>query len=88
MIERPKYLENLFSAGHPLQIEGLKASSQLAPEEVQCVHVAFAKLGDAYLKPVFDALEGNVPYEELHLWRLIFQVERAEEKVHNGMTTK
>ena len=73
------HLKKSHEAGKVLRVEGLREASQLALEEEARVLAAFAELGDGYLKPVFDALDGRVPYDQLHLWRLIYQVTVARE---------
>ena len=35
---------------------------------------AFADCGTELLKPIFDALHETIPYDQLHLRRLIYQV--------------
>ena len=72
-------LKNAFEAGRPLNVYGLRTVSKLSPEEEQQVMDAFADYGIEYLKPVFDALNETVPYDQLHLWRLIYQVSLAGE---------
>ncbi len=72
------HLKKAHQAGKPLNIEGLKASSQLSSEDGERVIAAFDDLGVEYLRPVFDALGGNIPYDQLHLWRLIYQVTKAK----------
>jgi ATP-dependent DNA helicase RecQ len=73
------HLKKAFEAGKPLREDGLKEASQLSLEDEQRVMTAFEELGDAYLKPVFEALDGSVDYDQLNLWRLIFQVRMAKE---------
>ncbi len=72
------HLKKAHQAGKPLDIEGLIASSQLSSEDGKRVIAAFDDLGVEYLKPVFEALGESVPYDQLHLWRLIYQVMNAE----------
>jgi len=71
------YLRKAFETGKPLREDGLKEAGQLSPLDEQRVQAAFEELGDAYLKPVFEALNGCVDYDQLQLWRLIFQVRLA-----------
>ncbi|MGH7452717.1 MAG: helix-turn-helix domain-containing protein, partial [bacterium] len=66
-------LEHLFkcaSNGYALRAEGLGEYSRLDPVQRAKVLEAFEKLGSNYLKPVFDALNGEVSYDELHVLRL------------------
>ena len=58
-----------------MRVAGLKEASQLSLEEEPRVLAAFEKCGIDFLKPVFDALDGSVSYDQLRLWRLIYQVE-------------
>ena len=67
------HLKKAFDAGRPLSIDGLRAVSRLSPEEEQRVMEAFADCGTEFLKPIFDALNETVPYDQLRLWRLIYQ---------------
>jgi ATP-dependent DNA helicase RecQ len=82
-----EHLKRAHATGLPIYLQGLKANSQLTPEEGQQVLATFFELGDAKLKPVFEALDGDVPYEELHLWRLIFQTEQMKENIEDGEVT-
>jgi len=68
------HLEALFSAGHPIRLSGLNEISTLSAEQEKQVIQAFDEFGTFRLKPVFDTLNGTVPYEQLHLWRLIYKV--------------
>lgn len=72
------YLEAMHSSGHPLRIDGLKEISTLSPVEENQVIQAFDEHGTYRLKPVFDSLDGIVSYDQLHLWRLIYQVMNPE----------
>ncbi|MBN1669233.1 MAG: DNA helicase RecQ, partial [Anaerolineales bacterium] len=73
------HLKKAFTAGKPLQVEGLKAASTLSQAEEQRVLAAFDECGTDYLRPVLEALEENVSYDQLHLWRLIYLVNRANQ---------
>lgn len=77
------HLQKAFEAGNPLREDGLKEAGQLSPLDERRVMTAFEELGDAYLKPVFDALDGSVDYDQLRLWRLIFKVRVAFSKQIN-----
>lgn len=52
------------------QAEDLLRLSALSPEQRQQVLAAFDQLGTEYLKPVFEALGGEVSYDELRVLRL------------------
>jgi ATP-dependent DNA helicase RecQ len=73
------HLKKAHNARKPLRVDGLKEASQLSPEEEQHVMAAFDECGTDFLRPVFDALDQSVSYDELHLWRLIYQVTVAME---------
>jgi len=72
-----KHLNTAFSAGRPLRLDGLTELSELTEAQVKQVIAAFDEFGDLRLKPIFEALNETVPYEQLHLWRLIYQVTRT-----------
>lgn len=57
-------------AGRQLAPGDLLAHSQLAPSDRQRAIDAFAEQGLDHLRPVYDALDGTVSYDELHLLRL------------------
>lgn len=56
--------------GVALRPDGFLAASQLPPETQQRVIAAFAELGTGFLRPVYEALDGAVDWDELHLLRL------------------
>ncbi len=60
--------------GNPVDVARLSAESTLTPKQQAATLAAFGELGDQYLKPVFDALDQSVDYEELHLLRLIYRL--------------
>ena len=45
-------------------------NSSLTEDQRQSVLSSFARLGAERLRPVFDDLNGTIPYEELNLLRL------------------
>jgi ATP-dependent DNA helicase RecQ len=59
-------------AGQPLRPGGFRQLSQLPSPEQDRVLAAFAELGTEFLRPVYDALEGKVGYDDLHILRLHF----------------
>lgn len=65
--------------GKPLRKDGLIEANRLVQEEELMVIQCIDELGTERLGPIFDALEERVPYEQLHLWRLIYQVTSGEE---------
>ena len=59
-------------AGHTLDADALLALSTLDPDTQAQVEATFERLGPQQLTPVFEALNGTVAYEELHLLRLVY----------------
>ncbi len=60
------------SSGQPLRRDGLLNECQLPPLQQQQVLNAFAELGPDYLRPIFDALNGAVSYDDLKILRLVY----------------
>jgi ATP-dependent DNA helicase RecQ len=58
--------------GGAVDVERVRATSRLSPEEQQRVCAVFDELGPHALSPVFEALGGAIPYEELHVMRLVY----------------
>jgi ATP-dependent DNA helicase RecQ len=56
--------------------EDLQLLSSVAPELKQAVSAAFQELGTAYLKPVYDKLNGTVKYDDLKILRLLYLIGR------------
>jgi ATP-dependent DNA helicase RecQ len=69
------HLYKAFNSGRSLGIAGLKEFNSLSSEESKQVLDAFRTHGTEHLKPVFNAQDGEIAYDQLHLWRLIYQVE-------------
>lgn len=63
--------------GRELSSDGLLEGSRLTSEERQRVIKAFEEQGLDYLRPVYDALQGTVDYDELHLFRLYLALTKA-----------
>lgn len=70
-----KYLVEAVRAGRPLPPDNFRALSTLSPDEQARVLAVFAELGPDYLRPVFDALNETVSFEELHILRLVYLCE-------------
>jgi ATP-dependent DNA helicase RecQ len=66
------HLWKAVQAGKELRKSNLLALSELSDEEQQRVLNAFAELGTDYLRPVYDAMNSAVSYNELDLLRLHF----------------
>ena len=73
------HLKKACDSGRPLHVDGLMEMSALSPDEAQGVMDAFSQFGTTRLKPVFDALDQRVAYEQLHLWRLIWDARKCED---------
>jgi hypothetical protein len=58
-----------------LPLNRLRAASDLAIAQQTAVLATFAELGPERLSPIFEAHNGTIPYEELHLLRLIYELE-------------
>ena len=74
------YLQGTFASPANVWVFDLerKKSSQLTPQDESLVLSAFDELGYLYLRPVFDMLEERIGFDQLHLWRLIYQVMSTE----------
>ncbi len=66
-------LQRFCDAGHRLDSDRLLQASTLSPADRERVFAAFARLGHERLAPIHEALGGAVPYEQLHLLRLVFK---------------
>ena len=67
------HLVRFAAAGNPLRNGGeLQSLTSTSPDQQQAAMQAFDELGPAFLKPVFDKLEGAIDYEELKILRLLY----------------
>jgi ATP-dependent DNA helicase RecQ len=64
------HLWRAVQAGQIIRRDGLLEQSLLSPETRQRVLDAFAEHGIERLRPVFEALDGGVSYDDLHLLRM------------------
>jgi len=64
------HLQKYAQEGHTLRAEGLLEASNLDPKQQQRVFELFRHLGAARLTPTFEALEGQVSYDELRVLQL------------------
>jgi ATP-dependent DNA helicase RecQ len=64
------HLYQCLRENHPLRQNDFLMNSSLTEDQRQSVLSSFARLGTERLRPVFDDLNGTIPYEELHLLRL------------------
>jgi ATP-dependent DNA helicase RecQ len=73
------HLANFQQQGGAVNGERVRAASKLTPEQQAQVLAQFDDMGAQYLSPVFDALGGKIPYEELHVMRVVYCCEQARE---------
>ncbi len=71
-------LQRWHDAGHPLDANRLLQCSRLPPQERERALAQFRRLGHRQLSPVYDALGGQVAYDELHLLRLYLMCQTQE----------
>ena len=72
-IRRDTVLSHLYQClceNHPLRQNDFLMNSSLTEDQRQSALSSFARLGTERLRPVFDDLNGTIPYEELKLLRL------------------
>ena len=74
------HLWGAMQEGAALRAGDLLAYSELPPAEQERVLDAFAAHGADFLRPVFDALDGRVSFDELHLFRLHYVLARQGEQ--------
>jgi ATP-dependent DNA helicase RecQ len=73
------HLWKAFLSGNKLRSSDLLTYSSIAPQEQERVLEAFAELGPDYLRPIYDAMNGTVEYDELALLRLHFVSQKQTE---------
>ncbi|MCA9972928.1 MAG: RecQ family ATP-dependent DNA helicase, partial [Anaerolineales bacterium] len=66
------HLAKYARAGHALPAAQLRAELDLPPDAQQAVLDTFAAFEGDFLTPVFEALDGQVSYEDLHVLRLLY----------------
>ena len=70
-----EHLTRYLAAGNQLRAgEDLRSLTSVSPEQQEAVFAAFEELGTAYLKPVFDKLNGALNYDDLKILRLLYLV--------------
>jgi ATP-dependent DNA helicase RecQ len=74
-----KYLWRYAQAGHTLRLDGLLGMSNLSAKKRAEVLGCFEQLGTDYLRPVHEALNETVAYDELHLLRIVSFIRSQEE---------
>ncbi len=63
------HIEKLIDAGEKIDLEYLK----LPTDRYKKIKNAFIKIGDEFLKPVFEYLEGEYDYDEIRLVRILMK---------------
>lgn len=69
------HLAKYIASGNELPVQQLADESQLSAEQQIAVRNAFAKLGTAALSPIYHHFDGTIDYDELHLLRLVYQLQ-------------
>ncbi|MBA3037942.1 MAG: DNA helicase RecQ [Desulfobacterium sp.] len=64
------HLYNYLQSGQTLRSDGILEISEVSSDQHRIILETFHKFGTEFLKPVFDALEGRVSYDELKIFRL------------------
>jgi len=79
-VKRQTVINNLAKyaeAGKRVDAEQLRAQSTLPAPQQADVLAAFDEHGDSALRPIFDAMNGQISYDELHLLRLVYRLASA-----------
>ena len=72
------HLAKYTESGQPLRLgDDLLALSTLTESQQQQVRAAFAELGVAYLRPVFERFGGSLDYEVLKIERLLYLINHS-----------
>ena len=71
------HLRNYMQNGGVIDADRLCRECTLPPDVQARVFQVFDELGSERLTPVYEALEGRVDYEDLHLLRLVRQIQQA-----------
>ena len=73
------HLNKYILAGNKLRSgSDLQSLSSATPDQQQAAFAAFDELGPAFLKPVFDKLNGTVNYDELKILRMLYLISRQD----------
>jgi ATP-dependent DNA helicase RecQ len=71
------HLDTAVHAGQALPVERLRGESTLDETEQTRVLALFQELSPEWLRPIFEALHEQVPYDELQLLRLIYRLQTS-----------
>jgi len=69
------YISKFVKAGHSIPTENILEASGLSAEEMDKVRKAFYEHGHELLRPVFDVLDEEVPYDKLRVVQLYLMVQ-------------
>jgi ATP-dependent DNA helicase RecQ len=73
------HLARYLAAGNKLREgEDLRTLSSVTPEQKLAVFAAFDELSPAFLKPVYDRLNGALNYDDLKILRMSYLISRQE----------
>ena len=72
------HLEKALSDGREIKVEHLKRMSRLSAQNGQRVIDAFSEHGDGFLSTIFNALNEEISYDEIKLWKMIMEMERGK----------
>jgi ATP-dependent DNA helicase RecQ len=74
-----EHLTRSLAAGNKLRSGAdLEALTSIRPELKKAAFAAFEELGPAFLKPVYDRLNGTVTYENLKVLRLLHMISQQD----------
>ncbi|MDP2267689.1 MAG: helix-turn-helix domain-containing protein, partial [Deltaproteobacteria bacterium] len=83
-IKQGTVLDNLYQyhqEAHPLERDEFQSISQLTTDQRQQVFASFDRLGTDRLRPVFEALHGEIVYDEIKILRLSYLCRSGARKV-------
>ncbi len=69
-----QHLSRCIYAGQRYDPGRIRALSTLSAEDQARVLAALTEHGAEQLRPIFDEFEGTIPYEELHIMRMVYAV--------------
>ena len=78
-VKRQTVITNIgkfIEAGGKISAEALQLQSELATDDQQAVLDAFDVLTDYTLSPIYNQFEGRIPYDELHLLRIVQRLKK------------
>ena len=87
-IQKGTVVEHLFRyrrKDRPIRKDGLLMNSSLTEDQRQSVLSSFARLGTKRLRPIYDALNGTIPYDELKLC-LLYHLSRDQDRPEDQKT--